>query len=891
MSTPGRRLRDIFRNTDADAADEIAFHLEMRERDFRERGLGALEAHVAARRTFGDTAAIARQIRAIDDRAARQRRRTGMWTDFRQDVVYALRALRKAPAFTLVAVVTLALGIGANTAIFSVVNAALLRPLPFADAGRLVFLWNQTRGGDPNPLAPQRMLDFRRQMTSFERSAALAHISYTLTGYGDAESIPGASVSSGFFDVLGTQPLLGTPFHEGRADPSSVVLGYGLWVRRFGSDPSIVGRTITLNGRARLVVAVMPRDFFWPFINGRPSADVGPELWVPPAAADVPRAAIDEDSDLSANRTAGFVRLVARLKPGVTPDGADAEARAIGDRLAREHPEDGGRSAMIVPMREQFFGSLARPLYVLTGAVGFVLAIACANVASLLLGRGAARQRDLALRRALGATRLRIVRQLLTEAAVLASIGAVAGALIAWWGTAALLRVAPPDIAAAGAAFGWRVLGFTVCAALLSGLAFGLLPAIQFSRGDLSGTLAEGSTRGSGSRRGRVIRDALVVAEIAVALVLLVGAALLVRSFAVLSRVDTGIDTRNLLTFDVRLSGPRAQYQARQVEFYASLQRRLERVPGVISAGSAVTLPIGGDDFGTGYLVEGRPKPRPGYEPHAGYQIVMPGYFAAMGIPIMRGRDVRDSDTHDAPLAVVLVNEALAREQWPGADPVGRRLVFDDAGAWMTVVGVVGDIRHLGPAVPPRPEIYQPASQRSFSFMAFVVRTAGDPYAAVPTIRRAAAELDPSLPLANVKTMDDHIAGALARPRFVSSLVTAFGALALTLALVGIYGMMSWAVSERRREFAIRVALGVRGSVLLALVLREGAWLALAGTVIGVVAARAAAGVLTGLLYGVPATDAASFVTCAAGLALVAVAACVIPARRALRADPVTLLR
>ena len=816
---------------------------------------------------------------------------SGIWTDTRHDLVHALRGLAKAPGFAAVAILTLALGIGANTAIFSVINAALLRPLPFADAGRLVFLWNRTPDGEPNPLGPGRMLDFRREATSFENSAALAHLSYTLTGSGgDAESIQASSVSSTFFDVLGARPLLGDTFHGSRADPSAVVLGYGLWTRRFGADPSIVGRTVTLNGRPRLVVAVMPREFFWPFITSRPSADPGPELWVPGGAGDVPRTAVNEDLDVTSNRNAGYIRVVARLAAGVTAAQADAEMRAIGARLSREHPEDGGRTGMIVPLRTQLFGAIERPFYVLAGAVGFVLAIACANVASLLLGRGAARQRDLAVRRALGATRARIVRQLLAEAAVLSGIGAIAGGFFAWWGTASLLRLAPPDMAGAGAAFDARVLAFTAAAAIASGLAFGILPAMQFSRGDLSGALADGSTRGGSSRRSGRIRDALVVAEIAVALVLLVGSTLLVRSFAALTRVDTGIDTRHLLTFDVKLSGPRAEYQARQVEFYAALQRRLEAIPGVVSAGSAVTLPIGGDDFGTSLLVEGRPAPKPGDEPHAGYQIVMPGFFRAMGIPLKSGRDVRDADTRTSP-RVVLVNDTLARQQWPGEDPIGRRVRFGDEQAWMTVVGIVGDIRHLGPGVPPRPELYQPSSQRSFPFMAFVVRTAGEPYAAVRTIRRAAAELDPALPLANVKTMEDHIARALARPRFVSTLVTAFGALALTLAIVGIYGVMAWSVAERKREFAIRLALGVRGPALVASVLGKAMMLAAIGIAAGLLGARAATGVLTGLLYGVRATDGFTFASAAVAVALVTLAACVIPARRALRADPITLLR
>jgi putative ABC transport system permease protein len=543
-----------------------------------------------------------------------------------------------------------------------------------------------------------------------------------------------------------------------------------------------------------------------------------------------------------------------------------------------------------VPLRDQIVGPVRPVLLALLGAVALVMLIACANVASLLLGRGAARQRDLALRRALGATRLRIVRQLLTESVLLSCVGGAAGAAVAWSGTAALLRLAPPDLASAGSAFDARVFLFTLAVAVVSGLAFGVLPAIQFSRGDLSAALAEGSTRSSGSRRGRRGRELLVVGEIAVALVLLVGSTLLVRSFVALSRVDTGIDTRNLLTFDIKLSGPRAEYQARQVELYSALQRRLESIPGVVSAGSAVTLPIGGDDFGTSYVIEGRPAPRPGSEPHAGYQVVMPGFFHAMGIPLRSGRDFRDADTRTTG-TVAMINDTLARQQFPGEDPVGRRVRFDDSGEWMTIVGVVGDIRHMGPGVPPRPELYQTSTQRSFPFMAVVVRTAGDPYALLPTIRRAVAELDATLPLANVKTMDEHIARALSRPLFMSTLVTAFGALAMTLAIVGIYGVMSWSVTERHREFAIRMALGVRRTALLAAVLRRALLLAGAGVGLGLIGARASTAVLAGMLFGVKTTDAAAFAATAVGLAAVALAACYVPARRALRVDPLTLLR
>ena len=890
MTTPGRPDRRIWRDTGADADDEIAFHLDMRQRDLVARGLSEADARREARRRFGSVEHIAREVRTIDDAAARQQRRTGMWTDFRQDVVYALRGLRRAPGFTLVAVLTLALGIGANTAIFSVLNVALLRPLPYADGDRLVFVWNDHQGSTEN-LGPGRMLDLRRQATSFSGVAGIAHLAYTLTGSGDPERIAAASVSSGFFDLLGARPQLGEPFHADAADPSAVVLSHALWTRRFGADPAIVGRTIVLDNTPRLVVAVMRRDFFWPSITTRAGAAPGPELWVPPGAGDIPRNAVDEHRDMTASRNAGYLRAVARLKPGVTVARANAELAAVGARISAEHPDDGGRTAKVRTIREQFFGPVERPLFVLAGVVTLVLATACANVAGLLLGRGSARRRDLALRRALGATRSRLVRQLLTEATVLSIAGAIAGLVLAWWAAAALAATAPADfIGAQPLPLDIRVLGFALAVSILCGLAFGAVPAMQLSRG-LSGALSEGSTRSTSGRRAGRTRDVLVAAEIAVAVVLLVGSALFVRSFLHLTRVDVGLDTRHLLTFDVSLTGERAAVQARQVQFYEALQERLSRVPGVRAVGAAVTLPIGGDDFGTWYLPEGVAPPPQGGEPRAGYQVVAPGYFAAMGIPLKAGRDVRATDTRQSE-PVVLINEQLARDAWPGQDPVGRRIRFGSGGdGWSRVVGVVGDIRHLGPSTQPRPEVYQPHSQRSFPFMVFVVRTDTDPMAIAPAIRRAAAELDPTLPLGGLRTMEQHLQRSLSKPRFLSTLVTAFGALAVTLALIGIYAMMAWSVSERRQEFAIRIALGARGSAVIGMVLRQALILAGAGVAAGLGAAWAATGIVAGMLHGIRPTDPSAFALAAAGVTVVAVVACYVPARRALGVDPVTLLR
>ncbi|HTL43253.1 MAG TPA: ABC transporter permease [Vicinamibacterales bacterium] len=886
----GRQDRRPWRDVGRDVDDELTFHLEMRARDARAQGLDTDAARREAERRFGDLERIRREVRTIDEQVMRERGRQSMWRDLRQDVNYALRGLWRTPGFTAVALLTLAIGIGANTAIFSVVNAALLRPLSFTDPGELVFLWNRNTDGRPTPFGPGRMMDFRAQSTSFSGFAALSHISYTLTGRGDPETLPGASVSSTFFDVLGVRPLIGDTFHGGHADPNAVVLTYGLWVRRFGGDPSIVGRAITLNRRARTVVAVMPREFFWPFITGTPTAGAGPDLFVPGGPGDVPRVAIDEDRDVRDNRNAGYIRVVARLRPGVTERQADAEVRAIGARLSVQYPQDGGRTAMLVDARTQFFGTLERPLIVLAMAVVFVLAIACANVASLLLARGAARRRDLALRRALGATRLRIARQLLTEALVLSVAGAAAGAIFAWWSVRMLLRVAPDDVTALSVTLDWRVLIYAAAVAVFAGVAFGIAPALQCSRGDLTSALAEGSTRASGSRRSSRVRDWLVACQIAIAVLLVAGAALLVRSFASLTHVDTGIDTRNLLTFAINLTGRTAEYQSEQVRFYAALQERLLALPGVTAAGSAVTLPIGGDDFGTTYQVDGRPIPEPGQEPAGGYQVVMPGFFSAMGIRILEGRDVALTDTRNSQ-GVVLVNETLARQQWPAHSPIGKRVRISAEEPWLTVVGVTSDIRHLGPAVPPRPEIYQPASQRSFPFMAFVVRTAGDPYQMVPSIRHAVAELDPTLAIADVKTMDDHIAHAVARPRFVSALVTGFSVLALTLAVIGIYGLMGWSVAQQQREIAIRMALGAEKASVLALVLRKAAWLAGAGIAAGLAVTPIATRPMGALLFGVTPADPLSLAAAALALAFVTLFAAFVPAARAARIQPGTLVR
>ena len=889
-----RRERRVWRpDVRQDIDDELAFHLEERQREYAALGLSERAAHEAARRRFGNIDQVTASCRHIDEQWYREQRRASMWSDLRQDSWYAVRALWRSPGFTATAVLTLALGIGANTAIFSVISSVLLRPLPYREPSRLVFVWSTSQAFSREPLTPGRLVDFREQLTSMSAFAGISHVPFNLTGSGDPERISGSSVSSAFFDVLGLPAMLGDPFHSGTADANAVVLSYRLWTTRFASDRSIVGRQLMLNGTPRTVVAVMPATFDWPSITATAAYFDGPQLWVPGTSQDIPRTPIDRPGDLAANRRSGYLRAVARLKDGFTIEQARQEAGLIAERLARQYPnDDGGRGATVIPMREQFVGHVRRPMLVLLGAVGFVLAIACANIASLLLGRSATRRREVAVRLALGASQSRISRQLLTESTILALSSAGIGLLLATWAQRTLASLAAEGLPGAEhATLNGRVLLFALVIAIVTGVLCGIAPAWQASGGDLNGDLGEGGTRASSGPRASRTRDMLVVTEIAVALVLLIGAGLMLRSFHALSRVDTGIDTRNLLAFDLFLTGERAQYQQRQVAFYDDALRLIGGLPGVTSAGAAVTLPIGGDDFAAGFFVEGRPQPPPGQEPRAGYQVVTPGYFRTMGIPITSGRDFRAGDTREAP-PVVMINATMARQQWPGQDPIGRRLkIGSSTAAWMTVVGVTGDIRHLGPATPPRPEIYQPHSQNSFPFMAFVVRTAGPPEAIVPAIRSAVTSLDSAQPISGVNTMETHIANALARPRFLSLLVAAFGLLALVLAIVGIYGVMAYAVTQRTREIAIRSALGASALQVMRMVLARAAWLALAGVAIGLVLTLVASRALSGMLFEISVTDPGTYAGVIVLLGTVALMAAAIPAIRATRIESSRVLR
>ncbi len=810
-----------------------------------------------------------------------------------QDLRLALRLLRSRPGFATVAILTLALGLGANTAIFSVVYAVLLQPLSDREPDRLVFVWSTARERPIKNLTPGRLVDFRERARSFDGVAGISHIPLNLTGRATPERLNGASVSSNFFEVLGTPALLGRTFDPGGNSQSTVVLSHRLWQNTFGADSRIIGTPITLNGKPHTVIGVMPPSFVWPTVAVRPVPGNGPELWVPATRHEIPDTPIDRDVDLRLDRTTGYLRAVARLRPGVARDAADTEIKTIAAALRTEHPDtDAEQGGTVVSVRDHLLGPPSRPLFLMLGAAGFVLAIACANVANLLMGLAATRRREFEVRLALGAGRRRLLQQLLVESLVLSVSGALVGALVAWWALDVLIAAVPQGVLRLDqTSLSPIVMLFSVVLATLTAVIFGIVPAMHAWRLDAGSGLRDDS-RTVGARTGRRTRSLIVAAEIAVAIVLTVGAALLVRSFIALQKVDVGLATDRLLTFDLFLTGERAQYQARQVEFYEQVLQRVRALPGVAAAGMAVTLPIGGDDFGAPVTIADRPLPPEGQEPSAGFQTVSPGYFDAAGMTLVAGRDLALTDTRDRQL-VAVVNEAFAAAHWPGESPLGKRFRVgrDISRPSIEVVGVVKNMRHFGPALPPRAEFYQPYTQNSFPFMSVMVRTYGDPGALASTVRREIAVLDPSQPIARLTTMREHLRHSLEQPRFLSALTTLFGALALALAAIGIYGVMAWSVTVRVKEFGVRLALGARPSALMRSVLAEGMVVVAAGGAAGLAAAAILSGALRSFLFETSPTEAGVYVTAAAIVVSAAFVAIIVPARRAIRVNPLQALR
>ncbi|HET7457335.1 MAG TPA: ABC transporter permease [Gemmatimonadaceae bacterium] len=791
-----------------------------------------------------------------------------------QDLRFAVRGLLRRPGFTAAVVATLALGIGANAAIFSVVNAVLLRPLPYADPDRLVMVWGRYPDFGRTGTSLPDFIDWRAGATTFQQMAALHDVVFNLTGDGEPEQVKGYRVTANFFPTLGVSPALGRAFRaeEERVggDDDVVILSHGLWQRRFGGRRDVVGRTVQLSGRPFTVIGVAPADF-------RFRGDAA--LWAPMRA------------DTTMPRRSEYLDVFGRLKPGVTVRQAQGEMNGVLRRLGEQYPETNSRlTPEVISMKEDFVGKVRPALIVFSGAVGLVLLIACANVANLLLARAAAREREVAVRVALGAGGGRLVRQLLTESVVVALLGAAVGLVLAVWGVSALRAGSAELLPRLGEVrVDLPVVGLALVLAVVTGLLFGIAPALRLAHGDVHESLKDGARGAAGGAVTR-LRNALVLGEVAVAVVLLVGAGLLVRSFERLNRVDPGFDARHLLTYGVVL--PRAKYADVKTTpaVYERLLERTRAIPGVQGVAVSNDLPMQGAGYVT-FSVDGREsKPGEDVQPFA----VSPDYFKVLGVPLRSGRVFTTGDVDGAPL-VAVVNQEMVRKVFDGRDPIGRRITFGDpadtASRWYTVVGVVGDVAQEGLTAKPYAQMYRPLAQVPSRNVWVAMRTAGDPMAAAPAARQALKSIDAELPLNDLQTMDQRIARDIAQPRVSVALLGVFSGIALLLAAVGIYGVVSYTVAQRTREIGIRMALGARPEGVLGLVVRQGLAPVVAGVVVGLAGALAATRLMHSLLYGVSATDPLTFAVVAVFLTVVALAATFIPARRATRVNPVLALR
>ena len=802
-----------------------------------------------------------------------------------KDLRYGIRSLLKRPGLTAVALITLALGIGVNTAIFSAVDSVLLRPLPFKDPEALVAVWEHTphMGIAQNEFAPANYVDLRNQNQVFEDVGAFSEMSMNLTGEGEPERLDGQLVTASVFALLGVQPALGRTFapdEDQMGRHHVVVLSDALWRRRFNGDPSVVNRNVTLNGESFTIVGVMPGRFFFPVRES--------ELWIPWAM----------EPGQAEGRGDHYFRLVARLKPGVTREQANAEAESIAARLAVEYPRTNEDLGFVVnSFHRDYVGDLRRPILILFAAVGLVLLIACANVANLMLAQATTRRREIAIRMALGARRWAIARQLLIESLLLAIAGGLLGVVGAIWSVEALSKLLPESLSKLQAiSVDSRVFIFTFSVTVLTAIVFGAVPAFHAARANPGDTLGETSRDLAGGISGRYLRRVLVVAEVALAVVLLAGAGLLIRSFQRLRQVDVGFKPDNLLTMRMVLPLPKYQKPETRRAFYDELLRRVEELPGVDSAGMISFLPLSISGMKFSFSVEGRTMPADVNLPFALYRVVSPDYFRAMGIPLQRGRVFDTRDSKDA-TPVVVVNRRLAEQFWPGEDPTGKRLKVgpvDSPNPWATVIGVVRDVRQAGFYGDQQFELYSPYAQERRSWLAprdLVVRTNGDAASLAGAVRKAVWAVDKDQPVSNVRTMDEVFAAAISRERFQMLLLSLFATLALVLACVGLYGVISYAVAQRTHEIGVRMALGAQPRDVLRLVIRQGMVLTFAGLLLGIAGGLAATRVMTDLLFGVTATDAVTFFSVAGLLVLVAFLACYVPARRATRIDPLVALR
>ncbi len=794
-----------------------------------------------------------------------------------QDLRYGARMLLKRPGFAALAALTLAVGIGANTAIFSVVNTVLLRPLPYSDPDRLMLIRETKLPQFPEfAIAPGNFLDWQSQQETFDRFEAFRGFYYNLTGTGAPERLRASRVTAGLFPTLGVQPALGRDFLAEEDRPGSdavVIISHGLWQRRFGGDANIVGQPLQLNGRSYQVIGVMPESLRF--------LDRNAELWTPIAFTDQERQ----------NHGGHYISAIARLKPGVTPEQAQTNLATIAARLEQQYPDtNAGWGIKLIPLFEAAVGEMRPTLWVLLGAVALVLLIACANVANLLLARASSRHKEIAIRSALGASRRRLVRQLLTESLLLALVGGAVGVLLAYWGLDLLLSLAPENLPRMrDVSLDARALGYTFAVTLLTGVIFGLAPALQSSNPDLNETLKEGGRGSTGGRRQRV-RSLLVVTEVALALVLLAGAGLMLKSFWRLQQVDPGFNAENALVVNVNLPPSKYADAQQQAAFFRQLLERTATLPGVQAVGATQSMPII-NDFILGLVIEGRPPAAPGDEPSTNYYAISPDYFRAMGIPLIRGRAFTERDTTGAP-RVAIVNETFARRFFPDEDPIGKRIhVTNGPETFREIVGIVGDVRHYGLEREAPAQAYEPYLQQPFAGMSIVVRTAADPANLSAAMRQEVFALDKDQPVASVRTLEEILAESVAQRRFSMFLLGLFGGIALLLASVGIFGVMNYTVAQRTHEIGIRLALGAQRRDILRLVVGQGMGLALIGVALGLVAAFAGTRVMASMLYGVSATDPLTFTGVALLLAVVAFLACYLPARRATKVDPMIALR
>jgi putative ABC transport system permease protein len=879
-----RRLRYFEfwrRDPRRDIEDEIQFHLEARVADLVAKGLSPEEARWRAEAEFGDPRAIREETMVIDQRIIRRGQHAERWLDVVRDARVGLRSLWRTPTFAITAILCAALGIGVTAAILSATYSILIRPLPYPAAEQLVALYseNPVRGYHGTNISWPDYVSWRDGSRTF---ASIGIWTWTTTTLSDevneAERAYGALVAANLFPTLGVRPMLGRNFlpeEEKKGGPLVAILSHRLWRRRFGGDSAIVGKRITIDGGPHTVVGVMPPSFNFP--------DRG-DIWLPFVVA--------PSEEERANRE--YAGAIGRLRPGVTVDKARADLHAIDAELAREFPENLGWRAELTPLRDDLVGDLRQPLTVFVGAVVLVLLLVCANLANLMLARGTLRGREIAVRSALGASRSRLTLQLLTESLLVSCLGGMVGIAVAAWGVR-LLRFGFPDQSPPfyiTLSLDLSTLLIVACLTILTGILFGTLPALRGARTDLNVALREGSRGGGGSARRSRVRGGLVVAEIAVSVVLLVGATLLVRSYRNLAGTSLGFDEQGILS--ARLTLPSALYAKRvQVKaFYDELFARLRQLPGVSIVSAAQGIPFSGWNVQSEATVEGAPRPRAGEELIAHYQYVTPDYFKAIGVALVRGRWFTDAD-RDSLNPVVLVNEQMVQKGFAGRDPVGKRVQMGgDKEPFATVVGVVHDFRHYRLPEPMGPAVYYPYALYPVRQQTIVIRTMrSDPHSLIAELRSAVRAINPRLALYDVQTFDEVVTRSLWRQRLQGNVVSIFGALSLVLACIGLYGVISYAVAERTREIGVRVALGATRRNVLSLVIRQSGRLVVTGIAIGIVVAIAAVGILDTLLYGIQSRDVETFVIVPVFLAVVALGAALIPARRATRVDPIIAMR